>query len=160
MSPNIMTHAKHIVLKPVDMSGLKKRELRTQFGALCWREHMGKLEVLMITSRTSKRWIIPKGWPMDGATAAEAAATEAWEEAGVVGKTSDQCAGIYTYHKDLGGKSVPVVVAVFPVRVKKLKKTYPEAGLRKLRWMKPSKAAGLVAEPELRGILKAFRPPA
>jgi len=154
-----MTDAKHIVLKPVDMSGLKKRELRTQFGALCWREHLGKLEVLMITSRTSKRWIIPKGWPMNGATAAEAAATEAWEEAGVVGKPSDQCAGIYTYHKDLGGKSVPVVVAVFPVRVKKLKKTYPEAGLRKLRWMKPSKAAGLVAEPELRGILKAFRPP-
>ena len=154
-----MSNAKHIILKPVDMSGLKKRELRTQFAALCWREHMGKLEVLMITSLTSKRWILPKGWPMNGSTASEAAATEAWEEAGVVGKASDQCAGIYTYRKDLGKGSIPVIVAVFPIRVKKLKKRFPEAGMRKLRWMRPSKAASLVAEPELRGLLKAFRPP-
>ena len=153
-----MAKTSSMKLSPVDMAGMKKREMRTQFAALCWRVHKDQVQVLLVTSRNTKRWIIPKGWPMDGETAADAAATEAWEEAGVIGRVGHQCAGIYTYQKDMGDHKLPVVVAVFPLRMKKQKKDFPEAGDRKVRWVKRSKAASLVAEPELRGLIKNFRP--
>jgi 8-oxo-dGTP pyrophosphatase MutT (NUDIX family) len=153
-----MTKVSGVKLLPLDMAGLKKLELRTQFAALCWRIHKEKLQFLLITSLATKRWIIPKGWPMDGQTAAEAAAQEAWEEAGVVGKASNRCAGIYTYVKNMGDHRLPVVAAVFPVQVKRLRDDYPEAGLRKRRWMKRSKAVAMVSEPELASIIKSFDP--
>ncbi|MFC6583776.1 NUDIX hydrolase [Sulfitobacter aestuariivivens] len=54
--------------------------MRTQFAALCYRVKKGKVQVLLVTSRGTKRWIVPKGWPMDGKTPAQSAALEAWEE--------------------------------------------------------------------------------
>ena len=136
-----------------------KRDVRTQFGALCWRRRAGEIQVLMVTSRNRKRWIIPKGWPQDGATPAEAAATEAWEEAGVEGKTKPVCIGIFSYTKEVvPGESLPCVVAVFPVRVKKTHDTYPEKSERRRKWMSLKKAAGLADDRELRAIIAAFDP--
>lgn len=133
--------------------------MRTQFGALPWRYADGKLEVLLITSRDTGRWIIPKGWPMDGATPAEAAATEALEEAGVEGKLSNQVVGFYGYLKQLDdADDLPIVVAVFPIRVKRLLTDWPERADRKRRWYSAKKAANLVAEPELRQIIRHFNP--
>ena len=133
--------------------------MRTQFGALPWRYADGKLEVLLITSRDTGRWIIPKGWPMDGATPAEAAATEALEEAGVEGKLSNQVVGFYGYLKQLDdADDLPIVVAVFPIRVKRLLTDWPERAGRKRRWYSAKKAANLVAEPELRQIIRHFNP--
>ena len=66
---------------------------RTQYGALCWRMHRGKVEVLLITSRDTGRWVIPKGWPIAGLAPAETAAREAWEEAGVEGDIADDGLG-------------------------------------------------------------------
>ncbi|MBT8416205.1 MAG: NUDIX domain-containing protein, partial [Silicimonas sp.] len=68
--------------RPLRLADGGKRDVRTQFGALCWRVVNDKVQVLLITSRRRKRWILPKGWPMDEATPVEAAQTEAWEEAG------------------------------------------------------------------------------
>ena len=65
---------------PISLNGGQKDDLRIQFAALCWRRKRGKLQILLITSRGSKRWIIPKGWPMDGKTPAASALVEAWDK--------------------------------------------------------------------------------
>lgn len=142
--------------RPLHLMAFRKRELRTQFGALCWRLRSdGSPEVLMITSRGTGRWIIPKGWPQKGQTAARAAETEAWEEAGVTGKVAPDCIGIYGYEKRRRrGPDAPCVVAVFALRVTREAEKWPERKERKRRWMRPQKAAGLVAEPELARILR------
>jgi 8-oxo-dGTP pyrophosphatase MutT (NUDIX family) len=71
---------------PISVGGGKKSDVRTQFAALCYRVVKKKVKVLVISSRGTGRWIVPKGWPMDGKTPADAALQEAWEEAGVIGK--------------------------------------------------------------------------
>jgi 8-oxo-dGTP pyrophosphatase MutT (NUDIX family) len=146
--------------KPIRLAGSGKYDVRTQFGALPWRVTDGKVEILLITSRGSGRWIIPKGWPMNGATPAEAAATEAYEEAGVEGKLSNAVLGFYSYRKRIAkdGDNLPIVVAVFPLRVKKMLKSWPEKHERKRRWMSRKKAAALVREPELAQMIRLFDP--
>ena len=136
-----------------------KRGVRTQFGALCWRKRADDIQVLLVTSRRRKRWIIPKGWPQDNATPAKAAMTEAWEEAGVEGKVKPVCLGIYSYNKELvAGSLMPCVVAVFPVKVKKLRGTFPEKCDRRRKWFSLKKAANKVDEPELAALLANFDP--
>lgn len=145
--------------RPLRLGEEDKRGVRTQFGALCWRKHRDEVQVLLITSRRSKRWILPKGWPVDGATPAEAAQTEAWEEAGVRGKVKSICLGIYSYSKERDdAPNLPCVVAVFPVKVEKLEKVWPESKERTRKWFALKKAAGLVREPELAAMLKKFEP--
>nr|WP_289069582.1 NUDIX hydrolase [uncultured Aliiroseovarius sp.] len=133
-----------------------KRSVRTQFGALPFRIKNGKVEILLITSRGTGRWIIPKGWPMDGETPAGSAATEAFEEAGVEGTISHDVLGFYSYTKNHDGQRLPCVVAVFPLKVKKQLKSFPEKGQRRRKWVSQKKAAQLVWEPELRRIIKGF----
>ncbi|WP_425090784.1 NUDIX hydrolase [Tropicimonas sp. S265A] len=130
---------------------------RTQVAALPYVMDRGKPRVLLITSRETRRWVIPKGWPMKGLSAPEAARIEAWEEAGIVGKVSDTCLGFYAYHKSLAkADPLPIVVAVYPLRVKALKDKYPEVGQRRRKWMSCKRAAERVDEPELRKILRKF----
>ena len=145
--------------KALQLSDHDKRGVRTQFGALCWRQQNDDVQVLLVTSKRSQRWILPKGWPVHDATPAEAALTEAWEEAGVVGKVKTACLGIFSYSKGLSDDSnLPCVVAVFPVKVKELEKDWPEKEHRKRKWCSLKQAANLVAEPELAAILKKFDP--
>lgn len=145
--------------QPVQLIDQGKRGVRTQFGALCWRRRGDEIEVLLVTSRRRKRWIVPKGWPADRMTPSRAAMTEAWEEAGAKGKVSTNCLGIYSYHKELDEKtSLPCIVAVFPMRVKKLHAIYPERPQRKRKWFSQKKAAKLVAEPELSELIARFDP--
>ncbi len=143
---------------PMRLAGAVKREVRSQFGAIPWRLNDGKVEILLITSRGTGRWILPKGWPMHGATPAEAAATEAWEEAGVTGTPSHVSAGFYAYQKLFEGDNLPIVVAMFPLKVKKVHKEWPEKGDRKRRWVSRKRAASLLQEPELRQMIKHFDP--
>lgn len=144
------------------VAGRGSRAVCTQFGALCWRRREGKVQVLLITSRGRGRWIIPKGWPIDGETPANAAATEAWEEAGARGKVSNDCLGIYSYDKvdAYRREALSCVVAVFPLKVKSLKESYPEHGQRKRRWVSAKKAAKLVEEKELARLILSFTPKA
>jgi 8-oxo-dGTP pyrophosphatase MutT (NUDIX family) len=130
---------------------------RTQVAALPYVMDKGKPRVLLITSRETRRWVIPKGWPMKGLSAPEAAKIEAWEEAGVQGKVSDRCLGFYAYNKTFPkADPLPIVVAVYPMRVTSVKTKYPEAGQRRSKWMRSKKAAERVQEPELREILRRF----
>ena len=133
--------------------------MRTQYGALCYRVKNDKTEVLLITSRDTGRWLIPKGWPVDGLAPYRSAEQEAWEEAGVEGRTNNIVLGVYTYDKSLGRKrKQPCAVAVFPLKVKRLADKFPEAGQRKLKWFPLRKAAGKVTEPELAALIKRFKP--
>ncbi|WP_328756864.1 NUDIX hydrolase [Fuscibacter oryzae] len=128
-----------------------------QYGAICWRMHRGKVEVLLITSRDTGRWVIPKGWPMLDKCPASTAQQEAWEEAGVKGDVAEDSVGTFGYDKVLKpGQSLPCRVAVYSLRVGELKRKYPEDKMRSRKWFKYSKAARLVAEPELRGLLMAL----
>ncbi len=130
---------------------------RTQFGALCWRMHRGHVEVLLITSRDTGRWVIPKGWPIAGKNPQESAAQEAWEEAGVRGAAMAASLGLYAYDKTRKSReALPCVVSVFPLRVEGLAKTFPERAQRRRRWFRTERAARLVAEPELRAMLLAL----
>lgn len=130
-----------------------------QFAALCFDTARGKTRVLLVTSRGTGRWIIPKGWPVDGATAAGSAAREAWEEAGVIGRTSDQCLGAYTYVKRMPkGRDQFCSALIYPVKVLSLRGDYPERRQRRRKWFTLKKAAGQVDEPELAQILRDFDP--
>lgn len=149
--------------KPNDQLPLKlktggKTDVRTQFAALCYRGSGDDLEICLVTSRRTKRWILPKGWPMHKQTPAEAAATEAWEEAGLTGTAIDRCLGVYAYVKDLHSVLTPVIVMVYPVEVTEVHDKWPERKQRKRKWFKPKKAAKKLAEPELRRIVKRFDP--
>ncbi|HSS15086.1 MAG TPA: NUDIX hydrolase [Rhizomicrobium sp.] len=127
--------------------------------ALCWRAKRGAaLEVLLITSLNSKRWILPKGWPEPELGPAENAAREAFEEAGVVGKISAQPIGSYHYLKERKeGGGIPCSVEVFALEVTKQLDEWPEKGSRKFSWLPVDQAAAHLAEPGLRQILKDFR---
>ncbi len=144
---------------PIALERAHKRDVRSQFAALPFRKKGGKVQVLLITSRGSGRWILPKGWPMLGKTPAEGAAQEAWEEAGVIGKLYDQCLGLYSYQKtDARKRKLPCLVMVYPIKVRKLAMKYPEAGQRRRKWFSLKKAASLVAEPELAQMIRTFDP--
>ena len=131
-----------------------------QAGAVCTDPATG--HVLMITSRDTGRWVIPKGWPMPGRTLAEAALQEAWEEAGVRAAAAREL-GRFHYNKaQARGFAIPVEVQAFLVSVEALADEWPERRSRARRWFPPAEAAALVAEPELGALLKAMaaQPPA
>jgi len=136
------------------------REPRAQYAALPWRRNKaGEGEVLLITSRETKRWVIPKGWPINGMTSPKSAAREAFEEAGVLGKVAKRPVGAYAYDKRLkNGRLQHVRVAVFALAVDSEADAYPELGQREKLWVSPQEAARLVDEPELMVLLATFRP--
>ena len=105
------------------------REHGKQVAALCWRTGRRGLEVLLITSLNSKRWILPKGWPEADLTRCENAAREAFEEAGVTGKIAVQPVGHYHYLKEKReGGGIPVSVDVFALCVTRQVDDWPEKG--------------------------------
>nr|WP_166417659.1 NUDIX hydrolase [Cochlodiniinecator piscidefendens] len=135
---------------------LLQRPKLLQVAALCTRGTGGNKKVLLVTSRGSQRWILPKGWLMDGKTAAEAAVQEAWEEAGVITSTVPTTSiGHYSYKKMLDSGVVAACEAeVFPLEVHEIAKAFPEKGQRKRKWLSPKNAAKLVSEPKLKEILR------
>ena len=144
--------------KTLTASPSRRVEVFTQFGALCYRQKDDKLQFLLITTRGTGRWGVPKGWPMEQRTPARTAALEAFEEAGVEGQLNPQCIGIYTYAKNRGGDGLPFVVAMFPLRVKRMLRSFPERGQRKRKWVSRKKALQMIEEPELRQMIQAFSP--
>jgi 8-oxo-dGTP pyrophosphatase MutT (NUDIX family) len=115
------------------------------------------VEILLITSRETRRWVIPKGWPMKNRTPAQAAAQEAREEAGATGEIADDPIGAYRYQKVLRhGGSILCEVAVFPLRVEASLEHWDEKHQRELRWFAAEEAAELVAEPDLAALIRQF----
>lgn len=130
-----------------------------QVAALPWRRGRKGVEVLLVTSRGTKRWVIPKGWPEGEERLYEAAAREAREEAGVVGSVSPAEAGRYLYGKKLvSGMERRCEVHVFPLEVTEEKVDWPERSQRERRWVSVSEARTMVAEPGLSDIFSKVFP--
>jgi 8-oxo-dGTP pyrophosphatase MutT (NUDIX family) len=128
-----------------------------QCAALPVRKRNGGVEVLLVTSRQTKRWVIPKGWPIDGLTPPQSAAREALEEAGVEGRIESKPIGEFHYGKRRkDGTILPCNVEVFRMDVSTEHEDWHEKGQRVRQWMPAAEASRLVAEPELAALLRSL----
>jgi 8-oxo-dGTP pyrophosphatase MutT (NUDIX family) len=129
---------------------------RVQYAALPYRRSSAaRTQVMLVTSRESGRWVIPKGWPKKRKTPSATAACEALEEAGVVGHVGRNSIGSYSYRKRLkSGAVVACEVRVFPLKVKRQQKSWPERGEREVQWFSRAKAAKAVRESALSDIIR------
>jgi 8-oxo-dGTP pyrophosphatase MutT (NUDIX family) len=129
-----------------------------QYAALPYRRNSkSELEVMLVTSRETRRWIIPKGWPKSGMRPYDTAAEEAFEEAGVAGKVKKRPIGSYSYEKILKkGDAANCNVQVFALRVTRQHKNWPEKDQREIEWCRPAKAVRFVKEQYLRRIILNF----
>ncbi|MGC4024776.1 MAG: NUDIX hydrolase [Mesorhizobium sp.] len=135
---------------------LKGKDIR-QIAALPFRiSDEGDLKVLLITSRGTRRFVIPKGWQMDGLKDWDAAAQEAREEAGIKGDVHKKPIGEYQYWKRLKTAFVPINVAVYPLEVTGSMPRWREAKQRRRGWVNWEQAKVLVDEPELISLIDEF----
>ncbi len=115
---------------------------------------------MLITSRDTRRWVLPKGNLIAGLDWHQAAAREAYEEAGVTGIASDTAIGEYRYLKRRrDGTTRDVSVAVFPLAVLDQASEWPERDERETRWFTLREAAAAIDEPDLAQLIEAFRAP-
>lgn len=134
-----------------------ERSERRQVAALPWRRGPDGIEILLVTSRETRRWVTPKGGRMAGRTDAEAAAQEALEEAGVEGSIVEQPFGTFRYLKTLKRRAPRwCVVAVFPLKVETELEDWKERLERTREWMSAAEAERRVDEPELKALIAAF----
>src|SRR5262245_29577687 len=128
---------------------------RVQYGALPYRLSAGsRPQFMLVTSRETRRWIIPKGWPKKGKSPHHSAAREAFEEAGVVGAIARRPVGTFSYEKRLrNGGAVVCQVRVFPLEVRRQNKQWPEKRERVVKWLSAAQAAEKGKEPKLSAII-------
>jgi predicted phosphate transport protein (TIGR00153 family) len=120
----------------------------------------GSMQILLITSRETRRWVIPKGNRIKGMAGHRAAELEAYEEAGIHGIACPAPLGRYRYDKRRRkGGAREAEVEVFPLAVTGHLTQWPEQGQRELRWFPVAEAADAVDEPDLKSIIAAFREP-
>ena len=143
---------------PGDVKRVKnERAFRAQVAALPVRHAAdGGLEVLLITSRETRRWVIPKGWPMRDRKDYQAAAREALEEAGISGRIRKRPLGAYTYQKRLVGRVEPCRVMVYVLEVEKVRAAWRERDQRTRQWFEPGSAADNIDEPRLAAMIRAL----
>ena len=134
----------------------KQRKPR-QVAALVYRiESDRQVRILLLTSLDTKRTIIPKGWPMKGLKDRDAAAREAFEEAGIVGKIGSKAIGRFHYWKRRKTYFSYVRVDVYALKAQEFLDDYPEKGQRQLAWFSPEEAAMLIDEPQLATLVRRF----
>jgi 8-oxo-dGTP pyrophosphatase MutT (NUDIX family) len=134
-----------------------ERAERRQVAALCWRRGEQGLEILLVTSRETRRWVTLKGGRMPGLTDARAAAVEALEEAGVEGRLADHPIGTFRYLKWLRrGEGRWCVVSLYPLEVTVEHDTWQEQHERTRQWMSADQAASRVNEADLAALILAF----
>lgn len=131
---------------------------RTQVAALPWRVATdGSREVMLITSRGTGRWVLPKGWPEGSENLWVAAEREAGEEAGVSGTVDSSALGRFYYMKRVSrGREWRCEVLVYPLQVSQVLESWRERNQRKRKWFSLADAARLVAEPDLAELIAGF----
>jgi 8-oxo-dGTP pyrophosphatase MutT (NUDIX family) len=129
-----------------------------QVAALPWRrDRNGSLAVLLVTSRTNGKWMLPKGWPMTGKADSQAAQLEAFEEAGVEGNVLDSPLGSYHFMKLFDdGACIPAQAVIYALQVTRERKQWREKGQRRRKWFGPARAARAVYEPDLARFLRGL----
>ncbi|MBF0250133.1 MAG: NUDIX hydrolase [Alphaproteobacteria bacterium] len=127
-----------------------------QSAVIPYRKKKKGLEILLVTSLDTGRWVIPKGHIDEGLTARESAIKEAYEEAGVKGVTARQALGAYRYVKDVKKGGGLRRVKVFAMEVIVALDDWPERAKRKRKWMSVNDAAKAVKEKKLSKILESF----
>jgi 8-oxo-dGTP pyrophosphatase MutT (NUDIX family) len=134
----------------------KRQDL--QFAAMPWRiGEGGRRQIMLLTSRETQRWIIPKGWPVKGRKPAEVASQEAYEEAGLVGQiVGKRPLGNFHYQKQLAKRVLLCEVRVFSFRVERQLDDWPEKDQRETQWFDASEAATMVLEDGLAGLISRF----
>jgi 8-oxo-dGTP pyrophosphatase MutT (NUDIX family) len=109
---------------------------------------------MLVTSRDTGRWVIPKGWPIAGEAPHVSAAREAIEEAGAVGTVGRNSIGTYSYEKRLASGSIAICeVQVFSLKVERQQEDWPEKEEREFQWFSPADAANVVQKPALSAII-------
>ena len=133
-------------------------EIRRQYGAVPYRiGEGGHLEVMLVTSRETRRWVVPKGWPIKDLKPHSSAEREAYEEAGIIGRIAKRPCGAFRYVKRLNsGEMVSCEVQVYPFEVRRELSEWPEKGQRQRMWTAPASAAELVQEPDLAELLRTI----
>jgi 8-oxo-dGTP pyrophosphatase MutT (NUDIX family) len=129
----------------------------SQYAALPWRRVEGRLEILLITTLTTKRWVVPKGWPLEGCSPSECAAQEAFEEAGVVGTMASKPVGSFDYRKRRkAGDEIACHVDVFDLEVERQRRAWPEKAMRQTCWCSVEEALARVSDPGLKRLIAKF----
>jgi 8-oxo-dGTP pyrophosphatase MutT (NUDIX family) len=142
--------------KPPAKNRRLEAEPGRQYAALPFR-YLRDLEILLISSRETHRWVIPKGWPMKGRKPHAAAAREARQEAGLVGPIGKRSVGFYQYIKRLdNGAPLQCTVEVFPMMVQRQRVRWREQSQRVVRWFSADEAAAAVDEPDLQTLIAQF----
>ncbi len=130
---------------------------RRQVAALPWRRGAGGIEILLVTSRETRRWVTPKGGRMAGKTDAESAAQEALEEAGVEGAVTEAPIGTFRYLKVLKRRAPRwCVVALHALEVRAEHPVWQEQAERERVWVSRDEAVRRVDEPDLKALIAAF----
>jgi 8-oxo-dGTP pyrophosphatase MutT (NUDIX family) len=126
-----------------------------QYGVIaCRAGEGGATEILLITSRDTRRWVVPRGNPVPGLSPAQSAVLEAWEEAGVRGAIMGGEIGAYRYEKRRrDGSMAPARVHLFLLAVNEELDDWPEREMRERRWLPPEQAAQAVDEPDLKALI-------
>ena len=128
-----------------------------QYGVIPWRRAERGIEILLITSRETRRWVVPRGNPMPGLRSHEAAAEEAYEEAGIRGSVGEAPFGRYGYDKRRrDGSAAPAEVELYAMAVSEELASWPEQHQRERRWFTPAEAASAVDEAELGALFLAL----
>lgn len=126
-----------------------------QAAALCLRDTPKGREVVLVRTFQRRHWIIPKGWPIKNLSLAQAAAQEAWEEAGVRGHVGTAPIGAFTYTKiRKSGLPVQCRPQIFLLEVTEVHDRYPEATKRERQWVSLSRAANMVQNSQLSAFLR------
>jgi 8-oxo-dGTP pyrophosphatase MutT (NUDIX family) len=137
------------------MAGRVLRESGQQFAAVPLMQQGDQVHVMLLTSRGTKRWVLPKGWAEQDLTGPEVAAKEAFEEGGLVGKVQLDSLGTYSYLKEMPqAQAVPCQVEVFAMWVDQQLDEWPERAQRVRQWFSLSEAAEKVQESGLRLLLE------
>jgi len=145
--------------KKLPLNPKKKRPGR-QFAALPLADQDGETRVMLVTTRGTGRWVLPKGWAEVGVAPHELAAREAFEEAGLVGKVTPEAVGNFTYETHLDdGQTVLCKVGVYPLRVTEQLEGWPERHQRETRWFTLAEAALVVEEGDLVTLLLSLAAP-
>lgn len=133
----------------------RKPAPRLQYAALPYRRRAdGGIEVILITSRETGRWVIPKGWPAAGLAPHDSAKNEAIEEGGIVGRIGERSIGFYHYTKLVAGAGIPCKVEVYLLEVEDRLVSWKEEGQRRIEWFDLQAAGEAVQEPELSALIR------